>query len=362
MNLSDVVNAMEAIAPTRFAPEWDNVGLLVGDPQQDVRMGMLTIDYTAEVAAEAKAAGCDLIVTYHPPIFSPIKRLTAPGLIFDAILRGVAIYSPHTAWDVAGGGTNDFLMDLLGANQRTALRPGEQKEKQFKLVTFVPSAHVEAVANALFEAGAGRIGQYSQCSFRTAGTGTFFGAAETKPAAGSTGKLEKVDEIRLETIVSNDAVEDVVRALRKTHPYEVAAFDLNVLASAAEGVGQGRFAVIAPAARQELLDRIKKGLGLAHLLVAGPIDGEATRIACCAGACGDLLDDAIARKVDVYLTGEMRHHDALRAAAGGMTVACTLHSNSERASLARLRDRLLEQLPRLTLHLSQSDRDPFSVR
>jgi dinuclear metal center YbgI/SA1388 family protein len=362
MKLSEIIDALEAIAPTRYAESWDNVGLLAGDPRQDVGRAMLTIDYTAEAAEEARAAKCELIIAYHPPIFSAIKRLTAGHLVFDAIRRGVAIYSPHTAWDVAAGGTNDFLADLVGLGERSPLRLAEVKSVQHKLVTFVPEAYSDKVAEALFSAGAGRIGRYSNCSFRSPGTGTFFGEEGSNPVVGSSGRLETAAEIRLETIVPNSAIESVVRALRTAHPYEEPAFDLNVLSTPAGGVGVGRIGTIDATPRAQLLDRIKRGLKLDHLLVAGPIEGEAKTIACCAGACGDLVNDAISRKADLYLTGEMRHHDALRAATTGMTVVCTLHSNSERASLTQLRDRLLEKIPGLALQLSRSDRDPFWVR
>jgi dinuclear metal center YbgI/SA1388 family protein len=303
-----------------------------------------------------------LIIAYHPPIFSAIKRVTAGSLVFDAIRRGIAIYSAHTAWDVAPGGTNDFLADMMGVGERSPLRVAEVKGTQCKLVTFVPEEHVEKVARAMFDAGAGRIGKYSSCSFRVEGTGTFFGEEGTKPAMGASGQLERVREIRLEMVVPNSAIDAVIRALRSSHPYEEPAFDLNVLAPLPGSVGQGRIGTIATTSRKELVERIKRGLGLAHVLVAGSIDGEARTVACGAGASGDMLNDAIARKVDLYLTGEMRHHDALRAAASGMTVVCTLHSNSERASLRRLQDRLMEKAPGLAVQLSQADRDPFSVR
>ena len=361
MKLSEIINAMEAIAPTRYAEAWDNVGLLAGDPKQDVTRAMLAIDYTGEVAAEAQAAGCDLIIAYHPPIFAAVKRLTAGSLVFDAIRRGVAIYSPHTAWDVAPGGTNDFLADVMGVVERSALRLAEAKGTQCKLVTFVPEEKVEKVAQALFDAGAGRIGKYSSCSFRTEGTGTFFGEQGTNPAVGSSGTLQAVREIRLEMVVPNSVIGGVVQALRNAHPYEEPAVDLNVLAPLPDGVGQGRIGTIAATSRRDLVERVKRGLGLERVLVAGSIEGEATTVGCCAGACGDLLNDAIARKVDFYLTGEMRHHDALRAAASGMTVVCTLHSNSERASLRRLGDRLSEQAAGLAVELSRADRDPFVV-
>src|SRR5204863_3979886 len=144
--------------------------LLVGDPNQNISKTILTIDYTPAVAEEARNQNCDCIVSYHPPIFDPLKRILSSSLIYDAIRRGVAIYSPHTALDVADGGTNDMLADVLGITERQPLKLAETTANQFKLITFVPHEAVEKVSNALFAAGAGRIGQYSSCSFRSPGT------------------------------------------------------------------------------------------------------------------------------------------------------------------------------------------------
>src|SRR5215212_8152005 len=136
--LRSLIDAMETIAPTRYAEAWDNVGLLAGDPEQPVTKALLTIDYTEAVAAEAAAGGFDAIIAYHPPIFDAIKRLTAGSLVFDAIRRGVAIYSPHTALDVAEGGTNDVLADAVGLMERAPLKLAEVKATQYKLVVFTP--------------------------------------------------------------------------------------------------------------------------------------------------------------------------------------------------------------------------------
>ncbi|HYO10077.1 MAG TPA: Nif3-like dinuclear metal center hexameric protein [Tepidisphaeraceae bacterium] len=364
ISLAELVAALDDIAPTRLAEAWDNVGLLAGDPEQAVTRAMLCIDLTPAVAAEAEAQRCDAVIAYHPPLFHAVKRLTAGSVIFDAIRRGVAIYSPHTALDVADGGTNDLLADALGisGDDRMPLRIIQPQANQYKLVTFVPEQHVERVAAAVFAAGAGRIGDYTQCSFRTPGTGTFFGEEGTNPVVGQQGTLERTSEIRIETVMPVARLNDVLAALRKSHPYEEPAFDLVQLATPPEKVGQGRVGPLAsPAPRAEVLERIKRELGLRHLLIAGPTEGAVTRAACCAGSCGDFVDDAIAAGADLYLTGEMKHHDALKAAARGVTVVCTLHSNSERAVLKRLRARLAERLPQLAASLSQSDRDPFEV-
>jgi len=231
-----------------------------------------------------------------------------------------------------------------------------------KLVVFVPETHLEPVSRALFDAGAGHIGNYSSCSFRSSGTGTFFGQPGSRPAVGSAGRLEQVPEIRLETLLPIACIAAAVEALRRSHPYEEPAFDLVQLSASPGTLGMGRIGLLEqPTPRPELFTRIKRELGLAHLLIAGPIDGLVHRAAVCAGSCGNLLNAALEQKADLYLTGEMRHHDALRAANLGLSVVCTLHSNSERAVLSRCRDRLTQSLPGLSLLLSREDHDPFAV-
>jgi dinuclear metal center YbgI/SA1388 family protein len=361
MQLANITNALQTIAPLSNAEEWDNVGLLIGDPQQTISRIMLTIDYTPEVADEAKRAGCDFVVAYHPPIFKPVTRLTAGNLIFDAIRRGVAIYSPHTALDAAEGGTNDMLADALGLTDRRPLRVEPAAAAHYKLAVFIPTEHLERVSKALFDAGAGRMGNYTSCSFRTEGKGSFFPEADARPAVGQRGILEHVSEIRIETVVRIENAQAVVAALRKHHPYEEPAFDLNLLAADPTGRGQGRVGSLPHTDRRAIVDQIKRELGLSHLLVAGPATGAVTRAAVCAGSCGNLLDSAIAAGVQLYLTGEVRHHDAVKAAAAGITVVCTLHSNSERAVLKRLKKKL-EQTPGIPpITISESDRDPFAI-
>jgi dinuclear metal center YbgI/SA1388 family protein len=361
MRLSDVIDSLEALAPTSAAAKWDNVGLLVGDPAADVSRALFCIDYTRAVAAEATAHACELVVAYHPPIFEALKRFTSDHLAFDAARSGIAIWSPHTALDVAAGGTNDVLAAAVGIEDAAPLEVSESKDVEYKLVFFVPPANADAVCQAVFDAGAGAIGAYSACSFRAPGTGTFFGSEETNPAVGEKGKLERVEELRVETVVPIGRAAEVIAALRKAHPYEEPAFDLVKLAAAPATFGLGRIGAVARAPRREIVERVKRALGLTRVLVAGPEDGDASRAAVCAGSAGGLVREAARRGADVYVTGELRHHDALWAAARGMTVVCVLHSNSERAALAPLAARLRERCPSLAVRLSDADRDPFRV-
>ncbi len=356
---------MERIAPTRFAAEWDNVGLLVGDPAAKLTRALLAIDLTPAVYAEARALGADAVLAYHPPLFKPVSRVTRGSIAFDAVRDGVAIYSPHTALDAADGGTNDVLADAVGISARERRGIDAQpstRDAQFKLVTFVPEAAVEAVSAALFDAGAGRIGEYSRCSFRLRGEGTFFAPADrTAPVVGATDRLETVAEVRLETLVPASKLDAVLRAHRSAHPYETPAFDLVRVASAPEHKGFGRVGPLdSPAPLSVVLERLKSALSVAHLLVAGPTDRVVRTAAVGAGATGELLSAVLRQRADLFVLGEIRHHDALRAANQNTTVVMTLHSNSERATLRSLRERLSAALPECAFVTSERDRDPFA--
>ncbi|MFN4241865.1 MAG: Nif3-like dinuclear metal center hexameric protein [Tepidisphaerales bacterium] len=372
----DVVTELDRLAPTSLAEPWDNVGLLVGDPDAEVTHVLLTIDLTPAVLEEAVAQRCGLIVAYHPPIFDPVKRLLAGDLAFDAARRGVAIYSPHTALDAAAGGTNDTLAAALGLTDLRPLRPVHRPlppPRLIKLVTYVPAEAVAAVADAIFRAGAGHIGNYSHCSFRAAGTGTFLGHEGTNPTVGQPGKLEEAPELRWETIVPADRLPQAVAALRLAHPYEEPAFDLIPLldpaavpsAEAAGQLGLGRVGKVpVPVTVGDLVGRLKASLGMSNLIVgrtpaglAAPVD----TVAICAGAGRSLVPDVLASNAQVYLTGELPHHDVLKLLRAGVCPLLTLHSNSERPALGPLGAQLEARLPGLTALLSEVDADPLEI-
>jgi dinuclear metal center YbgI/SA1388 family protein len=363
MRVHHLVAAMEKIAPSRYAESWDNVGLLCGEEQRSLARVLLTIDLTPAVLDEAVAERCDAVVAYHPPIFQGLKRVTGDLPVFQAIRHGIAVYSPHTAWDAAKGGVNDALADALWLTDARPLRLSPPRSTHCKLITFAPHDKADAVADAIFDAGAGVIGNYSKCSFRSAGTGTFVGNEQSNPTVGEAGRLERTEEVRIETLVPLPKLEAVVAAMRAAHPYEEPAFDLVPLSAEPTGLGIGRVGTFSePVERDVLIARVKRELHLDHVLVAGP-DGDAvSRVALCAGAGDSLIEDVLREKAEVYVTGELRHHDALRLAKAGVTSICLLHSNSERHSLGRLAERLREELPKLTTVLSKRDRDPFAVR
>ena len=367
MRVGELVNAMDAVAPPALAEAWDNVGLIVGDPAAEVGGVLLCIDLTEAIVDEARRLGATAVVAYHPPIFKGIRRFTSRGetaAIWQCVRHGIAVHSPHTALDAADGGTCDVLADAMYLTDRRPLRPrAAGEDSHAKLVAFVPREGVEAVADALAAAGCGAIGDYSRCAFESDGTGTFLPGEGAKPAVGEVGTIERVVEVRLETVVPRGRLPEAVAALRASHPYEEPAFDvLPRLSPAGVNVGMGRIGQFEdPVPRDVLIGRVRRELGVSHVLAAGPVDGEVTTVACCPGSCGDLLDEAARQGAGFYLTGELRHHDALRAARLGITACCVLHSNSERATLDRLRGRLGAALPGVAVAVSEADCDPFRV-
>ncbi len=365
MNVADVCRAMEMIAPGTLARDWDNVGLLVGRYNRKVTSVLLCIDCGENVLAEAVRKKAEMIISYHPPLFRPISRVTesdAP-VIYGAAAHDRAIYSPHTALDAAEGGTNDVLAEIVGLDDLRPLDPFPGTAAG-KVVTFVPTEHAADVARAAFEAGAGIIGDYTHCSFMTEGVGTFRGGEESNPSVGRRGMHEAVDETRLEMVCPAEHLEAVRAAIVNAHDYEEPPVDIYPLRTAPGGIGMGRAGRLHRPLRQTtLINRIKKNLGLKKITVALSGGGERMvgTVAVAAGSCGGMWQSAIEAGAGFYLTGELKHHEARAATAAGMTVACVGHANSERPVLQRLKDAISRLLPGIQVILSTIDRDPYEI-
>lgn len=358
-------DAMHAIAPPALAQEWDNVGLLAGDRGAAVRRVLLCIDLTPAVAGEAVQHKVDLVMAYHPPIFRPVHRLTMPShgteeSVFRCIRNGIAIYSTHTALDAAEGGTNDVIARLCGVRQTRPLEfVDEPGFDQVKLVVFVPKDEIDQVAKAIFAAGAGHIGDYSHCSYRIPGMGTFLGGESTNPTLGQRGRLEHADEIRMETVVPSDKLADVVAALVKAHSYEEPAFDIYPLRGHPVA-GIGRIGDLPkPISLASLARKLKRTAPAPGLQIVGSDRAEVDRVVIVVGAAGSLPFRVSLRPTDVIITGEIRHHDALAIRRRGCNAIAMGHWASERPTLAVLADRLLETLPGITVRVSEQDDDPF---
>ena len=369
MKVRDVVDVLETVAPPDLAAEWDNVGLLIGDGEAVARKLMLCIDLTEDVLGEAIRAGAKMVMAYHPVIFKPVTCVTAADtpVPYAAARAGLAVYSMHTALDAAPGGTNDVLAGLLGLTDPQPIEP-VTPGRQCKIVVFVPPENVSVVADAAFAEGAGRIGSYSECSFRCGGAGSFRGGGGARPAKGTAGRREQVEEVRVEMIAPRAKAARICSVIRSAHMYETPAIDVYPLEDLPGGAGMGRIGGLArPVSAAWLIRRIKKATGLDKLLVAGRrgrggLQAKVQTAACCAGSCGSIFRAAAAGGAGFYLTGEMSHHDALAAAGAGMTVVCLGHSNSERMALKHLAGTLRPRLGKVSVLLSRRDKDPFEIR
>ena len=355
---------LERFAPCATAAEWDNVGLLLGDPAAGVSRVMTCLTLTPDVSAEAVREGANLVVTHHPVLFRAVKKLTATtsdGQVVLPLLRaGIAVYSPHTAFDNCHGGINDNLCQRLGIVNAVPLRPRDAR-RQCKLVVFVPDADLQKVSDAVFAAGAGVIGQYNECSFRLSGTGTFYGTDSTNPTVGQKGRREEVSEWRLEVVVPENLVSSTVAAMRTAHSYEEPAFDVYPLKPGTDG-GEGRIGELPhPTTLGELAKHAKATLSAAAVQVVGDLTRPVRTVALACGAAGEFLTDAIKRKSDVFLTGEVRFHDALTARGANVALILPGHYATERPAVEDLAAKLAADFPGATVWASRDERDPLAV-
>jgi dinuclear metal center YbgI/SA1388 family protein len=361
-SIAELTASLERFAPSAAAAEWDNVGLLLGDPGGAVDRVMTCLTITPDVAAEAVRDRASLIVSHHPILFRGAKRLTADStdgrIVLPLARAGIAVYSPHTAFDNCAGGINDILCRRLGIGNTAPLRPRETA-RQCKLVVFVPDADLGKVSDALFAAGAGRIGEYTECSFRLAGKGTFFATDATNPTVGLKGRREDVDEWRLEVVVPEALVAGVVAAMRKAHSYEEPAFDVYPLRPGTGG-GEGRVGELEKRVTLgELVERVKKTLSAASVQVVGDLSQTVSRVAVACGAAGEYLVDSLRSNADVFLTGEMRFHDALSARDRGVSVILPGHYATERPGVEELAAKIAAEWAGVTAWASRAERDPL---
>lgn len=358
--------ALGRLAPLSLAEPWDNVGLLVGEERGELTGPVLcTIDLTEAVMAEAERMGCSAIVAYHPPIFAPIKRLvctdTKQRIVHRAVRAGMSVYSPHTALDAVQDGLNDWLVSGFGAGDVRSLRTHTGRDDLRKIVTFVPTREAERVRNALASAGAGHIGAYDLCSFNVVGTGTFRGDATTNPAVGRPGELTTAEETRLEMICPAGSVALAVETLRAFHPYEEPAIDVFRVEPLPERTaGQGRRIVLdRPLTTGEIADKLKAHLGVTRLKLTAPGADHArkvTHIGVCAGSGGDLAPVAAENGCEMYITGEMTHHQVMAHLDRGLGIILAGHTNTERGYLPILAKKLKKELPGLDVRVSEADR------
>jgi dinuclear metal center YbgI/SA1388 family protein len=344
VRVRDIAEAVERIAPVPLSETWDNSGLQVGDPASEASRVLVALTPLDEVFDEAQERGADFLLLHHPLIFDPLKSVETgsyPGdLVGRAIRNGLAVYAAHTSYDAAPDGVSVALAEALGL--RGSFTVVSPRGSLRKLAIFVPEENVEAVADALAVAGAGVIGEYTHCTFRTPGTGTFLGGETTDPYLGEKGRLERVEEIRLETVVPAHAAGRAVAAATAAHPYEEVALDLFPIEGHPEGCGYGRIGTLPePMTPEELREHVAGSLGFPARLVTGR-ERRIERVAVLGGSGGSFIREVAAAGAQAYVTGDLDYHDALLADSLSLTTIDAGHAATELPSLEPLARRLAE--------------------
>lgn len=344
MKLRDIIRDLEEIAPPAMADEGDKIGLQVGDIESDVSKIVVAVDPTRAVVDYAVDSGAELLIVHHPLIFNPLQRVNAGDPVGDIVMKlisgGTAIYVMHTNYDSVPGGINDVLADRLGVYDTRNLTV-RRRERLFKVVVYVPEEAADQVRDTMAEAGAGHIGNYAFCSFRSLGTGTFLPLPGADPYVGDIGNLEEVSEFRLEMIVSEWKLQRVVDAMLLKHPYEEVAYDIVPLENRPIEYGYGRVGTLKSAVKLGVFRKhVEDVLGYNESRMVGDSDIPVEIIALCGGGGRSLISEAKLSGANVYVTGDVGHHDFLAADAMGLAVIDASHYYTESPGMEALRDEL----------------------
>jgi len=363
--VADIVAAVDRLAPFRLAEAWDNVGLLLGDPGREVRRLLVSLDVTEAVCDEAEREGAEAVLAHHPLIFTGLERLTAETPTGRLALRlagaGRAVIAAHTNLDAAEGGLCDILAGMVGLAETEPLQaaPGAPCHK---VVVFVPEADLGSIQAAAFGAGAGRIGNYTECGFSAEGTGTFLPGEGAEPAVGEKGRRNRVAERRFETLVEGRSLGAVLAAVAKAHPYEEPAIDVYPLHTPPAGVGLGRAGRLSDCRTlAQLADNVKEALDARAIRVAGDPETVVETVGVCTGSGGGLIDAVAAAGCQAFVTGELKYHEVQDLAARGIGVILAGHYRTERVALEMWLPRLAEALD-VEVRMSDDEQDAVERR
>ena len=360
VKIKDIANALEMFAPLPLQDDFDNAGLQIGLTDAEVAGVLLCLDVTEAVVDEAIASGCNLIISHHPVIFKPLKRITGSNYvercIIKALANGIAIYSAHTNLDNAPGGVNYRIAEILGLQNVRILLPKE--DSLLKLAVYVPASHTDAVRDALFAAGCGEIGNYGSCSYNVEGFGTFKANEGCNPFCGNIGELHRESETRIETIMPSYIKGRVIKALLNAHPYEEPAYDIYPVKNSWDAVGTGVIGEL-PAERDEIgfLQEIKEKFAVGCVRHTPLLGRKIKRVALCGGAGGSFAGAAMASGADVYITGEARYHDLFNY-TGKMLMAVIGHYESEQYTMDIFAEIINGQFPGVKVTKTMVDTNP----
>jgi dinuclear metal center YbgI/SA1388 family protein len=362
MKIKEICSFLDDAIPLSYQEDYDNAGLQVGDSETEVHSALLAIDVTEEVLDEAVEKGCGMIISHHPLIFSPLKKITGRNpverIIAGAIKNNITIYSAHTNLDILGNGVSRKMAEKLSLKNVRVLSP--LNDKLLKLVTFIPEGHTEKVREAVFAAGAGVTGNYDNCSYNVSGYGTFRGNENATPFAGVKGKLHQEKEIRFETIMLSHRKETVIKALLTSHPYEEVAYDIYQLENQYSGAGLGCTGELpVPLSGRDFLLKLSgvfDAKGIRHSAVTEKI---ISTVALCGGGGIGLLGDALKCRADAFVTGDVRYHDFFKAERN-ILLADIGHFESEKFTTEILYDLIIKKFPTFALRFSETNTNPIN--
>jgi dinuclear metal center YbgI/SA1388 family protein len=362
MKLAEVIAVFESVIPLAYQENYDNSGLIVGQPDKEITSALLCIDITEVVIDEALQLGANLIISHHPVIFNPLRKLTGSNyterIVFSAIRNDIALYSVHTNIDNLYEGVNSKICAKLHLQNVKILSPmaGELR----KLVTYVPAKYADHVRSALFAAGTGHIGKYDNCSFNLEGLGSFRASSDAKPFTGEIGKLHFEPETRIETIFLKNKQAQIINALLNSHPYEEVAYDIYLLENTYEFIGQGMIGELRePRDERTFLKYVKKTFNCRVLRHSPLLNKPFHKVAVCGGSGSFLIQKAISSGADLLITGDIKYHQYFDA-DGKIVIADIGHYESEQFTTEIFYEVLKKNLPNFAIHFSRINSNPIN--
>ena len=361
MILQEIIDFLEEIAPPSYQESYDNCGLIVGSPHQEVTQGIICLDAVESVLYEAIQKGANLIIAHHPIVFSGIKKLNGKNyverVIIKAIQHNIAIYAIHTNLDNVNTGVNQMIADKIGLENTRILSP--KRGMLNKLVCFVPKEHAASLLNALFEAGAGKIGNYSEASFTSDGLGSFKGKENSNPSIGKANERSYVSEHKLEVLVQNHQINAVLKAMKENHPYEEVAYDLIALQNDNQELGSGMIGRLSEAVdSMKFLRHLQEVFKVPVIRHTALSERKILNVAVCGGAGSFLLKSAISQKADIFVSADFKYHEFFDA-DNQIVIADIGHYESEQYTSELLLGKLNKKFRNFAFFLTEKNTNPL---
>lgn len=361
MTVKDITKILEELAPLSHAEDFDNVGLLVGNYNMNVKGILVTLDTLENVVDEAIKKGCNMIVSFHPIIFMGLKKLTGANyvqrVVLKAIANNIAIYSMHTALDNSNMGVNAKICEVLGIKNPKILIPKKGTIK--KLTTYAPLASADAVKSALFKAGAGEMGEYSNCSFSTDGDGSFMAGVDANPTIGKIGETHFEKEVQINMVFSFEKEKSIISALFDNHPYEEVAYEIATLENTNQNIGMGMFGVLDVEMDEgAFLQMVKKRMNASVVRHSNLLGKKVKKVAVLGGSGAFAISAAKKADVDVFITSDLKYHQFYEA-EDQLVLADIGHFETEQFTKDLLVDYLIKKIPNFAISLSESITNPI---